>query len=61
MDAATKEAILAKVKDSVEGELEVTERNRRITNWWFFGENGRRSLDATVANQFNNLKQRLTR
>ena len=61
MDVATKEAILAKVKGSVEGKLEVTEEIDGSLIGGFLVKMGDIQIDATVANQFNNLKQRLTR
>ena len=61
MDTSTKEAILAKVKNAVEGNLEVTEEVDESLIGGFLVKMGDIQIDATVANQFNNLKQRLTR
>jgi len=61
LDEATKDAILAKVKASVEGELQVTEEIDESLIGGFLVKMGDIQLDATVSNQFNNLKQRLTR
>jgi len=61
MDVATKDAILAKVKSAVEGELEVTEEIDESLIGGFLVKMGDIQIDATVSNQFNNLKQRLTR
>ena len=61
LDSATKEGILAKVKVSVKGELELTEEIDESLIGGFLVKMGDIHIDATVANQFNNLKQRLTR
>lgn len=61
LDGATKEGILAKVKGSVKGELEVTEEIDESLIGGFLVKMGDVQIDATVANQFNNLKQSLTR
>ena len=61
LDSATKEGILAKVKGSVKGELEVTEEIDESLIGGFLVKMGDIQIDATIANQFNNLKQRLTR
>jgi len=61
MDEGTKDAILAKVQSSVKGTLEVTEEIDDSLIGGFMVRMGDTQIDASVANQFNNLKQRLTR
>tara|TARA_R110002072_G_scaffold251518_2_gene410380 strand:- start:3019 stop:3552 length:534 start_codon:yes stop_codon:yes gene_type:complete len=61
LDDSTKEAILAKVQVAVEGELQVTEEINESLIGGFLVKMGDMQMDATVSNQFNNLKQRLTR
>ncbi len=61
LDDSTKESILAKVKSAVEGNLEVTEEIDESLIGGFLVKMGDLHMDATVSNQFNNLKQRLTR
>ncbi len=61
LEEATKEAILARVKAAVEGDLEVTEEIDKSLIGGFLVKMGDLHMDATVSNQFNNLKQRLTR
>lgn len=60
-DAKTKEAILAKVQSSVNGSLEVTEVVDEELIGGFMVRMGDIQVDASVSNQFNKLKQRLTR
>ena len=57
----TKKAIIAKVQQSVKGELEVTEQIDESLIGGFVVRMGDVQIDASIANQFNNLKQRLTR
>jgi F-type H+-transporting ATPase subunit delta len=61
LDAATKDAILAKVQTSVNGQLEVTEEIDESLIGGFMVRMGDMQIDASVLSQFNNLKQRLTR
>ena len=61
MDSETRDALLTKIKSSVKGELELTERIDESLIGGFLVEMGDIQIDATVLNQFNNLKQRLTR
>ena len=61
LDASTKDAILAKVQASVNGQLEVTEEIDDSLIGGFMVRMGDVQIDASVSSQFNNLKQRLTR
>lgn len=61
LDESTKDSILAKVKATVEGSLEVTEEIDETLIGGFLVKMGDLHMDATVSNQFYNLKQRLTR
>ncbi len=61
LDAATKDAIIAKVQATVKGQLEVTEEIDDSLIGGFMVRMGDMQIDASVASQFNNLKQRLTR
>jgi F-type H+-transporting ATPase subunit delta len=61
LDSATKDAILEKVKSSVDGTLEVEEVIDEDLIGGFMVRMGDVQIDASVSSQFNNLKQRLTR
>jgi F-type H+-transporting ATPase subunit delta len=61
LDAGTKDKILSKVQGSVKGQLEVTEVIDESLIGGFIVKMGDTQIDASVASQFNNLKQRLTR
>ena len=54
-------AILAKVKPAVKGEIELTEKIDEEILGGFVVKIGNTQVDASVANQLKNLKQRLTR
>ncbi len=60
LDEATKTKILAKVDASVKGKLEVTETIDPTIIGGFIIKMGDKQIDASVSNQLNNLKQRLT-
>ena len=61
LDAKTKDAIVAKVQSGVNGTLEITEVIDEELIGGFMVKMGDVQVDASVASQFNNLKQRLTR
>lgn len=61
LEDSTKATILAKVENSVKGQLEVTELIDESLIGGFIVRMGDKQIDASVASQFNNLKQRLTR
>lgn len=61
LDEATKQKIVAKVQQTVKGELEIEEKIDASLIGGFVVRMGDLQLDASIANQFNNLKQRLTR
>lgn len=61
LNAATKEALLARVQQGVKGTLEVTEKIDESLIGGFVVRMGDMQIDASVSSQFNNLKQRLTR
>ena len=61
LDAATKAKIVAKVQETVKGELEIEEKIDASLIGGFVVRMGDMQIDASIANQFNNLKQRLTR
>ncbi len=61
LDANTKAAILAKVQATVTGKLEVEEQIDTTLIGGFVVKMGDNRIDASVANQLKNLKQRLTR
>lgn len=61
LDNATKTSILDKVKRSVKGELEVKEIIDDSLIGGFIVRMGDTQIDASIARQFSNLKQRLTR
>jgi F-type H+-transporting ATPase subunit delta len=61
LDESSKATILDKVEQSVKGTLEVTEVIDESLIGGFIVRMGDKQIDASVANQFNNLKQRLTR
>ena len=61
LDASTRDAIIAKVQSSVEGKLEVEEKVDESLIGGFVVRMGDQRIDASVASQLNNLKQRLTR
>jgi len=61
LDETTVNAILAKVKPAVKGEIELTEKIDEEILGGFVVKIGNTQVDASVANQLKNLKQRLTR
>lgn len=61
VDETTKKIILDKVQASVNGTLEVTEKIDKSLIGGFIVRMGDKQFDASVANQFSELKQRLTR
>lgn len=61
LDDKTKEAILAKIQVAVKGQLEVKEVIDEDLIGGFMVRMGDTQIDASVASQLNNLKQRLTR
>lgn len=61
LDDSTRDAIIAKVQSSVEGKLEVEEKVDESLIGGFVVRMGDQQIDASVASQLNNLKQRLTR
>ena len=61
LDNATKTAILDKVQATVKGKLEVDEQIDASLLGGFVVRMGDNRIDASVANQLKNLKQRLTR
>ena len=61
LDQSTKDAILGKVQGSVKGTLEITEVIDESLIGGFMVKMGDTQIDASVASQFKNLKQRLTR
>ena len=61
LNEATKAAILAKVQTSVSGTLEVTEEIDPTLIGGFIIQLDDKQIDTSIASQFNNLKQRLTR
>ena len=61
LDKATKAAIVAKVQATVKGELAVDEQIDASLLGGFVVRMGDNRIDASVANQLKNLKQRLTR
>jgi F-type H+-transporting ATPase subunit delta len=60
LDEATKKIILAKVDASVNGTLEVTETIDPTLIGGYIIKMGDKQIDASISNQLNNLKQRLT-
>lgn len=61
LDAATKEKIVAKMSTFVKGELQITEKIDPSLIGGFVARIDDKQVDASVASQLNNLKQRLTR
>jgi len=61
LDESTVQSILAKVKPTVKGTIELTEKIDEELLGGFVVKIGNTQFDASVANQFKNLKQRLTR
>ncbi len=61
LDSKTKETIIAKVQSIIKGILEVTEEIDASLIGGFVVKIGDNRIDASVANQLENLKQRLTR
>ena len=59
--ASTKESILSKILGSVKGELEITEEIDPELIGGFIVRMGDTQIDASISNQLNNLKQRLTK
>jgi F-type H+-transporting ATPase subunit delta len=60
-DASVKEQILNKIKSSVRGTIELTEIINPDLIGGFVLQMGDTRIDASVSNQFRNLKQRLTK
>jgi F-type H+-transporting ATPase subunit delta len=61
LDASTKDAITKKVQGLVSGQLEIEEKIDESLIGGFVVRMGDTQIDASVASQFNKLKQRLTR
>lgn len=61
LENSTREIILEKVEKSIKGQLEVTELIDESLIGGFIVRMGDKQIDASVASQFNDLKQRLTR
>ncbi|MCH2224755.1 MAG: ATP synthase F1 subunit delta [Crocinitomicaceae bacterium] len=61
LDQATKDSILAKIGNTVKGQLEVVEKIDESLIGGFVVRMGDTRIDASVSSQLNNLKQRLTR
>lgn len=61
LDAATKDAIVAKVQGGVQGTLEIKEVIDEELIGGFMVKMGDVQIDASVSSQLNKLKQRLTR
>jgi len=61
LEDSTRRIILEKVENSVTGQLEVTELIDDSLIGGFIVRMGDKQIDASVASQFNELKQRLTR
>lgn len=61
LDNATRSKIVAKVQETVNGQLEIEEKIDASLIGGFMVRMGDMQIDASIANQFNNLKQRLTR
>ena len=61
IEQETKESIIRKVQGAVKGTLEITEEIDESLIGGFVVKMGDTQIDASVLNQFNNLKQRLTR
>ncbi len=61
LDQGTKDIIFDKLKGKVNGTFEVTEQLDESLIGGFIVRTGDMQIDASVASQFNNLKQRLTR
>ncbi len=61
LEASTRDAIIAKIQASVKGTLEVEEKIDESLIGGFVVRMGDQQIDASVVNQLNNLKQRLTR
>lgn len=61
LDAKTKDAIVAKIQATVDGQLEIEEKIDESLIGGFMVRMGDRQIDASIANQFSKLKQRLTR
>jgi F-type H+-transporting ATPase subunit delta len=61
LSESTKAEILKKIGQKVKGELELTEKIDQDLIGGFIVRMGDTQIDASVASQFSNLKQRLTR
>lgn len=61
LNKASRDMILAKVGASINGTLEVTETIDESLIGGFIVNLDDKQIDASIASQFNNLKQRLTR
>ncbi len=61
LETGVKEAIIAKIQAGVDGQLEVEEKIDKSLIGGFVVRMGDVQVDASVASQLNNLKQRLTR
>ena len=61
LENSTRDIIISKVEKSVTGQLEITELIDESLIGGFIVRMGDKQIDASVASQFNELKQRLTR
>lgn len=61
LDDSVKEAIIAKLKQSIKGEIELNEKVDEDLIGGFVVRMGDTRIDASVAHQLSELKQRLTR
>jgi F-type H+-transporting ATPase subunit delta len=60
LDASVRATIMAKIQATVKGELEVKEQIDEALIGGFIVRMGDKQIDASVASELNNLKQRLT-
>lgn len=61
LDDSTKATIVAKVEKAIAGKIELEEKIDTTLLGGFIVEMGDQRIDASVVNQLNNIKQRLTR
>jgi F-type H+-transporting ATPase subunit delta len=61
LDSATRSNIISKIQNSVKGQLEIHEQIDESLIGGFIVRMDDKQVDASVVNQFNNLKQRLTK
>lgn len=61
LDESTKTTILSKIQSSVKGKIELKEQIDPSIIGGFVVKMGDQRIDASILNQLNNLKQRLTR